>query len=380
MERIVLTLALVGSALAAALPSALAQGEPPTVTVASPVVREVVEDSEFIGRFSAIDDVAMRARVSGYLDEVHFRDGQLVEAGTLLFTIDQRPFQAALSEAQAQVRNTEARLEFAQTQFERAQELEGRGTVATAILDERRREQLTAQAEADAAEALLRRARLNLEFTEVRAPISGRIDRNLVSVGNLVLADQTVLTSIVSLNPIEFYFDIDERAMLAFQRDARARGGALQEGAGGLPVRVRLADERDGPFQGELDFAENRVDDASGTTRLRARFDNPDLIMQPGMFGRINVPASLPYEGILVPDQAVASDQNRRVVYSVDDAGNVTAIPVRPGPRIYGYRVIRSGLTGEETIVVNGLSRIRPGVTVTPERVELPPEADGAEG
>ncbi|MEM8665784.1 MAG: efflux RND transporter periplasmic adaptor subunit, partial [Pseudomonadota bacterium] len=219
---------------------------------------------------------------------------------------------------------------------------------------------------------------LKLECTEIRAPLAGRIDRRRVSAGNLVQADTTVLTTIVSLDPIDFYFDIDERALLAYARDARERGGALQRGAASLPVTVRLADTVSDTFSGTLNFAENRVDGESGTIRLRARFANDGLIMQPGMFGRVNVPASLPYEGVLVPDEAVASDQNRRVVYVLGEGNAVSVTPVRPGPRIYGYRVIREGLSGDETIVINGLARIRPGAVVDPERVDLPLTAAAA--
>jgi len=349
---------------------------PPQVTVAKPVVREVVEDDEFVGRFAALEDVEIRARVAGYLEKIHFTDGAMVEEGDLLFTIDQRPFLAARDEAAARLRTAQAQLDYAQAQFDRAEGLVGRGTIPTATFDERQQDLLTAQATLDAATAAHARAVLDLGFTEIRAPIDGRVDRNYVSRGNLVRADETVLTSIVSLDPIEFYFDIDERALLNYARDARERGGALQEGAGALAVRVRLADERDGPFGGVLDFAENRVDQASGTIRLRASFDNPDLIMQPGMFGRINVPASLPYQGVLVPDEAVAADQNRRIVYLLGEDNTVSAQPVRPGPTLYGYRAIREGLTGEETIVVNGLARIRPGTLVTPRATTLPPSAE----
>ncbi|WP_420394747.1 efflux RND transporter periplasmic adaptor subunit [Acuticoccus sp.] len=352
----------------------------PSVTVAEPVVREVVEDDEFVGRFEAVDEVAVRARVGGYLDEVHFTDGQLVEEGELLFTIDQRPFRTELERAEAQLRTANAQLDYARAQFERAEDLVGRGTIPTATYEERQEEFLSAQAAVDAAQAAHDRAALDMEYTEIRAPLDGRIDRRLVSVGNLVQPDQTVLTTIVSLDPIDFYFDIDERALLGYARDARSRGGALQLGAGDLQVRVRLADEEDGPFQGTLNFAENRIDEASGTARLRARFDNADGVLQPGMFGRVNVPASLPYQGVLVPDEAVASDQSRRIVYVLGEDNTVSAKPVRPGPRIHGYRVIREGLTGEETIVINGLSRVRPGVTVDPEMVELPPEAASVEG
>jgi len=188
----------------------------------------------------------------------------------------------------------------------------------------------------------------------------------------LVEANQSVLTTIVAPDPIYFYFDIDERSFLAYARDARVRGATLQEGAGSVPVVVRLADEKEEPRNGVLDFASNRIDDATGTMRVRAVFPNEDGVLQPGLFGRINVPGSLPYKGILIPDEAISSDQNRRVVYVVDEAGKISQRDVRPGPKIDGYRVIREGLSGDETIVINGLMRVRPGVTVTPEMTELP--------
>jgi len=199
-----------------------------------------------------------------------------------------------------------------------------------------------------------------------------------VSVGNLVQSDATLLTTIVATSPIDFYFDVDERLYLAYASDARQRGGALQEGAGGLDVTVRVADRQSSSFKGKLDFAENRIDAATGTMRVRARFENPDGTLQPGMFGRINVPGSLPYKGIMVPDQAIGADQDRRIVYVVDAEGNVSARPVRPGPRHHGYRVIREGLTGDETIVIDGLMRVRPGVKVKAEVVTLPPEVEVA--
>lgn len=354
---------------------------PPKVTVAAPVVREVVENDEFVGRFEAVDSVDLRARVGGYLEGIHFTDGQMVNVGDLLFTIDQRPFRTELDRAEAQLRTASALLEYAQAQFDRAEDLVQRGTIPTATFDERQRELLAAQAAEDSAQAAKDRASLELDYTQIRAPLSGRIDRRRVSVGNLVVADTTVLTSIVTLDPIDVYFDIHERALLTYARDAAERGGPLQEGAGALPVTVRLVDDVHAPFEGVLNFAENRVDGPSGTIRLRARFDNPDLIMQPGMFGRINIPASLPYEGILVPDEAVASDQDRRIVYVLNEDNTVSAVPIRPGPRLYGYRAVRSGLTGDETLVINGLARVRPGALVDPERVALPPEAvDATEG
>jgi membrane fusion protein, multidrug efflux system len=349
---------------------------PPTVTVAKPVVREIVEDDEFVGRFEAIDEVDVRARVGGYLEKVHFTDGAIVQEGDLLFTIDQRPFRTSLERAESDTKIATAQVDYTKKQLERARNLVTRGHISVSVLDERQNDYLAAEAELAGARAALERARLDLEYTEIRAPISGRIDRYRISIGNLVEPNATILTSIVSLDPIYFYFDIDERSFLAYARDARKRGVSLQEGAGAFKVKVRLSDERDGSFEGTLDFAENRVDEGTGTMQVRAVFDNPDLVMQPGLFGIINIPGSLPYEGVLIPDSAISADQDRRVVYRVDAEGQVSPQQIRPGPRLHGYRVVRDGLTGEETIVINGLMRVRPGVTVTPEMTELPPVAE----
>lgn len=381
-------LALLGALAACDGSSNAAQQEaalppPPSVSVAKPVVREVVEDDEFVGRFEAVDEVDLRARVGGYLQKIHFTDGAIVEKGDLLFTIDPRPYQSAVAEAEANLKIAQSQVEYTTKQLERARELSTRGNISVSALDERQQEHLAAQAQVQGAKAALDNARLDLEYTEIRAPVAGRIDRNFISVGNLVSPDDTILTRIVSLDPIYFYFDVDERSFLAYARDARARGVALQEGAGALPVKVRLSDERDGSFEGKLDFAENRVDPGTGTVRVRALFPNPDLVLQPGLFGTINVPGSLPYRGVLIPDDAIAADQDRRIVYVVDDSGKVSPRQIRPGPRLHGYRVVREGLTGDETIVINGLMRVRPGVTVTPQPVDLPPTAQsdaGAQG
>ncbi|MGF1611753.1 MAG: efflux RND transporter periplasmic adaptor subunit [Kiloniellales bacterium] len=353
--------------------AARSQQAAPLVSVAKPVVRQIVEDDEFVGRFEATDTVQLRSRVDGYLSAVHFTDGMLVQNGDLLFTIDQRPFKTAIREAEAELNSAQAVLAFTRDDLERARQLSSRGNISQQTLDERRQQYQVAQARLAAAEAALARAQLDLEYTEIRAPISGRIDEKRVSEGNLVEANATILTTIVSLDPIYFYFDIDERSFLAYARDARARGSTMQEGAGSIAVTVHLADEREPPRQGRLDFSENRLDQATGTMRVRAILDNADKVLQPGLFGRINVPGSLPYRGILIPDEAIASDQQRRIVYVIDDEGVVSTKEIRPGPRIDGYRVVREGLTGDETIVVNGLLRVRPGITVTPQLAELPP-------
>ncbi|WP_299043939.1 efflux RND transporter periplasmic adaptor subunit [uncultured Tateyamaria sp.] len=366
-------LALAGFFAAITFGSAvLAQQGPPTVTVASPVVKTIVEDDEFVGRFEAQSEVDVRSRVSGYLEAVHFQDGSLVGKDQLLFTIDQRQFRTALRQAQAQIDVATATFDFAEEQLERAQALIGNGTIPQSVLDERREAYLSAQGALEQARAALELAELDIEFSEIRAPMAGRIDRSQIDPGNLVSADQTELTTIVSNDPIYFLFDIDERYFLAYARDARARGTSLQEGGGALEVKVTLSDSRIPAQSGYLDFSENKIDADTGTMRVRAVLPNPDELLTPGLFGRVNVPGSLPYEGILVPDRAIVADQNRRLVMTVDDTGLVTPLPVRPGPRIDGYRVIREGMDGSETIVIDGLVAARPGTTVNPDRMELP--------
>lgn len=347
-------------------------GGPPPVSVAKPVVKDITEWDDFVGRFEAVDTVEIRARVSGYLAKVHFRDGSVVKAGDLLFTIDQRPYQNAVEEARANVESAKVQLDYAQSDLERAEALRRSGNIPEQTFDQRRQAVLTARAALDRAEAQLRQTTLNLEFTEIRAPIAGRISRKLISEGNLVAANDTVLTNIVSLDPIYFYFDVDERSYLAYSRMAE---GGTRPSSRSNPnqVFVGTTDEAEPTRPGQMDFVDNRIDAASGTMRGRAVFANPDGFLTPGLFGRIRILGSGVYKGILVPDEAVGSDQDRRVVYVVGENNVVTLRPVRPGPRIDGYRVIREGLKGDETIVVNGLMRIRPGVKVAPQLVTLPP-------
>ncbi|MBS9716789.1 efflux RND transporter periplasmic adaptor subunit [Pseudohalocynthiibacter aestuariivivens] len=355
--------------------SVSAQQAPPPVTVAKPVVKTIVEHDEFVGRFDALERVEVRSRVTGYLDSVHFKDGTLVEAGELLFSIDKREFQTALLQAEAQIDIAEASFDFSKGQLSRAESLIQNGNISQSVVDERRERHLEARGNLEQAKAALERAQIDYDYAEIRAPISGRIDQKLLDVGNLVNANATILTTIVSHDPIYFFFDIDERYYLSYARDARTRGTTLQEGGGGLEVVVTLSDESIPPISGHLDFSENRIDPATGTMRIRAVLGNAEGVLTPGLFGRVSVPGSLPYEGILVPDNAIVADQNRRLVMMVDEAGNVSPRPVLPGPKVDGYRVIREGLTGSETIVVSGIVRARPGAVVTPELVVLPPVA-----
>jgi len=344
---------------------------PPPVTVAKPIVKEVIERDDFTGRFSAVDMVEVRSRVSGYLERVDFEDGANVKAGDVLFVIDRRQYKAALDQAQATLVSAQARLNFAESDLDRAESLRRTGNISDQLLDQRRQNFLTAKAELDRAQAAMQEASLNYEFSEVKAPISGRISRRFVSVGNLVNANDTLLTTIVSLDPIYFYFDVDERSFLAYNRvfNLDAPNGSGEP----VAVQIALTDERKPAREGKLDFVDNRLDEASGTMRLRAIVPNAELFITPGLFGRVSVPGSPPYQGVLVPDEAIATDQERRLVWVLGEDNTVKAQLVRPGPRIDGYRLIREGLKGDETIVVNGLQRVRPGATVAPEMTTLPP-------
>jgi RND family efflux transporter MFP subunit len=346
-------------------------GPPPPVTVSKPVVKEVVEYDDFTGRFEATDSVEIRARVSGYLDKIAFQDGAIVKKGDPLVVIDRRPYKAALDQAQASVVSAQARLNFAQADLERAQSLQRTGNIAEQLVDQRRQAFITARADMDNAEAALRNAQLNYDFTDIRAPIAGKIGRKLVTEGNLVNANETLLTTIVSTDPIYFYFDVDERSFLAYSRvltGEKAAGRTIENQA-----RVGLTDEAQAQRPARIDFIDNRVDQASGTIRLRAVVENKDLFLVPGLFGTIQVAGSPPHRGVLVPDEAIGTDQDRRIVWAVAEDGTVSSKVVRPGPKIDGYRLIRSGLTGEETIVIAGLQRVRPGAKVTPQRQDLPP-------
>jgi RND family efflux transporter MFP subunit len=365
---------LVWAVLSAGAAHAQETPPPPQVSVAKPVVRDVVDSDDFIGRFQASEQVSIRSRVGGYLQRINFKDGQLVKEGDELFEIDQRPFVTAYNEANAQLAVAQSTLTYAESEFNRANRLVNSGNQTISTLDDRRRELQSAQASLQGSQASVERARLDLTYSKITAPLNGRINRHTISIGNLVQADQTELTTIVALDPIDFYFDIDERRLLNYAETARKNGKALQEGGGGLKVSVRLGDRDKTKFSGTLNFAENIIDQATGTLRVRARFANPDFVLQPGLFGRVEIEGSNSYTAILIPDEAVSADQNERVVYVLNPDNTVTTKSVRPGPKLYGYRVIRSGLKGDEQIVVKGMVRVRPGVKVTPVPVELPSE------
>lgn len=361
--------------LSGAVTRAIAQNAPPpAISVAKPLMKDVIEVDDFIGRFEAVDQIDIRARVSGYVDKIHFTDGAMVKAGDLLFTIDQRPYQTALDEAEATLESARARLDFATTDFERAKNLRPTGFIAVQNFDERAQTLATAKAEVSRAISVLNRSQLDLQFTEIRAPISGRMSRRYVSIGNLVTANETILTNIVSVDPIYFNFDVDERSYLEYQK---VMAGALNVSRKDKlnEVLVATSDESEPTHKGYIDFTDNRLDNASGTLRARAVLDNKDMSLRPGQFGRINILASDKYQGILVPEEALGTDQDSRVVFLVGPDNVISQRKVRVGPRRGVYRIIREGLKGDELIVVNGLAKVRPGTKIEPKLTTLPADA-----
>ncbi|MGP1395511.1 MAG: efflux RND transporter periplasmic adaptor subunit [Inquilinaceae bacterium] len=358
---------------------------PPPVTVATPLVKTVTEWYEFTGRFETTGFVEIRPRVSGYLQSINFADGEIVEQGQVLFVIDPRPYAAAVQEAEAQLTSARAEVEYAVAELERAGQLLGRANISQSTYDER----LNVRREADAAvlraEAELRQAELNLEFTEVRAPFAGRISNRRVDVGNLVTGDpnSTLLTTLVALDPIYLSFDMSESDFLDYQRAALA--GELNTTRDNTTViQARLADEPEGetwPRQGTMNFVDNRVDESSGTIRARAILPNSDYFITPGQFGRLRLPGSPPYEALLIPDSAITNDQASRVVMVVNDDGLVEPRVIRPGPsQPGGLRIVRRGLEPDDRIVINGLMRARPGATVDPQEGTIAPDPDAPQG
>lgn len=344
---------------------------PPSISVAPPLQREVTDWDEFTGRFVSTERVDLRARVSGYLDEITFRDGQLVQRGELLFRIDPRPFQAALAEAEARLVGAQSAVTLNTRELERARNLLQYRAASEANLDQRVQALDAARAQVAQSEAALQRSRLDLEFTTVRAPLSGRIGRHLVSPGNLVSGGEastaTLLATIVTIDPIDFTFDLDQASALRYVRLA-ASGTRRSSRDVENPVQLALADERGFPHAGRVVFVDNEADVGIGTVRLRARFANPQDLFAPGVFARVRLIAGPPYQALLVPDMAVATDQSRRVLYVLGADNRVQARQVQLGPLHDGMRVIREGLRGDEDVVVSGMMRVRDGQPVTPTR------------
>jgi multidrug efflux system membrane fusion protein len=346
-----------------------AAAAPPPVTVAQPVKRTVTEWDEFTGRFEAVEEVQVRARVGGFVTSVEFRDGAIVHAGDLLYVIDPRPFEATALQADGQLSDARAKAELAKRELDRALTLVQTSAVSESIVDQRRQTLQAAHAAEMQAEGALKAAQLNIEFTHVMAPITGRVSRHLVSVGNLVQGSDgasTLLTSIVSLDPIYIYFDVDEQTYLKNNK-LWFEGRRPSSRDTPNPVKVTLTGGTEPSHEGKMDFIDNRLDLSTGTLRSRAVIPNKDFSILPGQFGRVRLIGSAPYEALLLPDTAVATDQSRKIVFVVRDDNTVEAKPVTLGPLDEGLRVIREGLKAEDRVIVNGLQRARVGAKVTPQ-------------
>jgi len=348
-----------------------AQGAPPapTVTVAKPTKKLVSDRDEYVGRFIAFDYVEVRARVSGYLDKILFKDGQLVKAGDPLFLIDPRPFQATLEQSNAAVLQAKANLAFAESDLKRGESLRTGTTITQQALDQRLQASRVAAASVTSQEAAVKQAELDLSFTELSAPISGRIGDRRVSIGNLVsggtAGGTTLLATIASIDPIRFEFTMDEASYLRYLRMASS-SSAADRGIT-LPVRLKLIDEDAYVHEGKIDFVDNAIDRSSGTIRGRAQFANADGRLTPGMFGRIQISTSEPAEALLVPDSAIGTEQVRKFVYVLNGENVATPKYVTLGQLVDGLRVVK-GLNADDTVVINGLMRIRPGAKVAPEQ------------
>ena len=347
---------------------------PPPVTVAQPVKRTVTDWDEFTGRFEAIEEVQVRARVGGFVNSVEFKDGAIVHAGDLLYIIDPRPFEAVVLQAEGQLADARAKGELAKRDLERGLTLVQTSAVSEQVVDQRRQALQAARAAETQAEGALKAAQLNVEFTHVLAPITGRVSRHLVTLGNLVQGSEggaTLLTSIVSLDPIYFYFDVDEAT---YQRNSKLwfEGKRPSSRDTPNPVRVTLTGETKPSHEGKMDFLDNRLDVSTATLRSRAVIPNKDLSILPGQFGRVRIIGSAPYEALLIPDTAIATDQSRKIVFVVKDDNTVEERPVVLGSLDDGLRVIREGLKAEDHVIVNGLQRARVGAKVTPKMAQSP--------
>ena len=373
-------LALAGLSLLSLSTAALAQGGPPAmpVGVSEPVAKRVTQWDEYSGRFEAVASVEVRARVSGFIDKIDFRDGQIVKIGDPLFTIDKRPYEIAVDVADADVARNKAQVDLAELQVNRGASLIASRTITEAEQDSRKSTLAVARAQLKSAEAALRNAQLNLEWTNVTAPIAGRISDRKVDAGNLISGGQTgatLLATIVTLDPIRFVFDISEADHLRYSR--LILSGALASSRDGAnPVRIRLSDETEWKRTGKVDFVDNAMTARSGTIRVRALVDNKDQLLTPGIFGRLQLFGG-EYDALLIPDSAIISDQARKILFVVGPGDVVQAKPVTLGTLVDGLRVIRSGLAPTDKVVLDGLANpmVRPGAKVVPQKAEITAKA-----
>lgn len=372
-------LAAASLAAVAALPGACSSAPPeapaaPLVSVAYPLQRNVVDWDDYVGRFEAIQDVEVRPRVSGQITRIGFRDGLKVGKGQFLFEIDPRPYQAALAQARAEEARAAATLANARTEFAREQELLGENAVSREEYEQKLAAQRTALASLDAARAAVRQRALDLEFTSVRSPIAGQVSNKRVALGDTVTAGQTLLTRVVTIDPIWFSFDGAESFYLKYVRLEQA-GERQSSRYAPNPIEIQLADEPDYRWRGRMVFVDNAIDPGSGTIRAHAEVANPNGFLVPGLFGRARLLGSGTYRGLLIPDEAIVTDQTRRLVYVVGKDGKVAARNVETGPLVEGLRVVKTGLAPRERVVLDGLARLQPGSPVRVKLIEMHPRA-----
>jgi len=342
----------------------------PGVKVAQPLNRETTEWDEYTGRVEAVNTVDIRARVGGYLEQVNFTAGAKVKKGDLLFLIDPKPFKAQLNYATAELERAKSKYELAKNDLQRADNLYREKAISTEEFDARSKGLREAAATVASAEANVYSARINLDYCEIRSPISGRIGRELITAGNLVTGgDTTVLTSIVSTDPVYVYVDADEQSVLKYRRQATRLGHAAD--LKGTPVELQVVDEQNYPHQGYLDYVSPREETATGTVSLRAVFSNQDELLSPGFFARLRVRASAPYQALLIPDRAIGTDQAQRFVWVSNHDNQVEYRKIQPGARIGELRVVDQGLQAGDWVVIEGLQKLKPGMTVNPEKTSL---------
>lgn len=349
----------------------LVQGQPPTVTISQPIQREVRDYEEFTGRTDAVYSVDVRARVTGYIIKVPFKEGDIVKEGDVLYEIDPRPYQATLDKAKGDVVRLEGQKKLIDIQVDRYTKLVAKGAGSQQDLDTYLGQQAENAGSLQAARAAVEFAALNLGFCTVTSPITGKVSRTYWNVGNLVNQDSTLLTTVVSTDPMYGYFDVDERTMLRIQQMAR-EGKIKQPRPGEIPVYIGLATEEGYPHEGIIDFVNNRVDPLTGTITVRGVFKNADRYLTPGLFLRVRVPIGPPYRALLVTERALGTDQGQKYLLVVDDKNEVHYRAVKVGPLRDGLRVIEEGITADDWVIVNGLQRVRAGVTVKADRSTMP--------
>ncbi len=344
------------------------------VSVSHPVEREVTDYADFTARTAAVDSVEVRARVWGYLEKINFKEGSLVQKGDVLFEIDSRTYQAAVDQARALVVQAEAQLRFKDSQFKRYEKLVGRAAISREEFEQVQSERDVAAAAVGTHKADLRQRELDLSFTKVLAPISGRVSRMIVTEGNLVESGQnggTLLTTLVSVDPIYAYFDVDEHTVLRVRQMIR-EGKVQSARESAWPVYLGLANEDGFPRSGTINFVDNQVNPKTGTLRLRGVFSNSDQTLDPGFFGRVRLPFGQPHEAVLISDRAIDNDQGQKIVYVLSEKNEVAAQHVSTGSLHDGLREITAGLRPGDRVVVNGLQQVRPGMTAEPKIVQMP--------